>query len=141
MATLADLRKVVREEIQEAFKNHSCSKPTKPKPTPTVKTFDFRKQQKDPADLPPAQKVVLSWRELSGVREEQPWGKDKWARHYKRANELIEEMGSWEESIRCMGWVWRWCTSKNLNCTIETVVKHTDTYRREKEMGDDKRTR
>jgi len=97
-----------------------------------VNPFSPHHRQKSPEkEIPDVSKVVLAWKEIAGINGGSGWDKNLWPRHAKSAKQLIELMGTWEEAIYCIGWVWRWCGEKGLTCTIETVVKHTDTYKRE----------
>ena len=92
--------------------------------------YDFRGRN---GSKDPVSKLVWAWKELTGVNGDPKWDKLHYGRIAKSCKKLLEYFENYAEVYRCMRHVKDMCEKQSLNFTIETVVKHTDTYRREKE--------
>lgn len=94
-----------------------------PKPPP-----ETDKKSKPLTDI---QRIVLGWKILSGIPvEDKAWDKVHFARCSRSAKALIDLFGNHSEALNCMEFVFKELTAKSLTCTIETVVKHSDRYRK-----------
>jgi hypothetical protein len=78
------------------------------------------------------QKVVKGWKFLNGLPtdgpESQAWDRVHFARHAKSAKSLLDLFG-YEDAVNCMEYVFSEMSKKKLTCTIETIVKHSDSFR------------
>lgn len=79
------------------------------------------------------QKIVKGWKLLNGIPTDGPpsqaWDKVHFPRHAKGAKSLLTLFGSWEEAVKAMEYVYWGLKEKKLDCTLETIVKHSDKYR------------
>lgn len=77
-------------------------------------------------------KVIDAWKILKGIPIEGPisksWDKANWVRMSKPAKNLIMSFGTWKEAVKAMEWVYDSLTDKGYTCTIETIMKHADSY-------------
>jgi len=76
------------------------------------------------------QKTVLGWKIICGVpKEDKAWDKAHFPRCAKAAKTLLDLFGTWKEAVSCMEYVHEKMVEANRTCTIETVVRLSDTYR------------
>lgn len=87
----------------------------------------------EPRTLTPVQNIVKGWKMLTGIptegEESKVWDKVHFARHVRSADQLLTLFGNWETAVECMEYVYDELTKKKLTCTIETVVKRSDSFR------------
>jgi|GEM_PF-5401522 len=92
-----------------------------------------RQQNGDGASVRPltqVQQVVLGWKALNGVDlKDTAWDKEHFARNSKPAKSLINLFGDVGTALDCMEYVYGDLKSKKLDCTLETIVKHSDKFR------------
>jgi hypothetical protein len=77
------------------------------------------------------QKIVEGWKMLNNIpHEDKAWDKIHFPRCSKSAKSLLDLFGNLNDALGCMEFVFNDLTKKELTCTIETVVKHSDRYRK-----------
>lgn len=88
---------------------------------------------KVPSDI---QKVIEGWKVLTGIdRNDKGWDKVHYPRYAKSAKSLLTLFGSVDRAWECMEHVYNELRSKKLECTIETVVKRSDTFKEQLARG------
>lgn len=84
------------------------------------------------------QKVVKGWKLLNGVPvvglESSAWDRVQFARCSKAASQLLDLFG-YPGAVNAMEYVFDWLKSKKLDCTLETIVKHSDKFREVMDHG------
>ncbi len=85
-----------------------------------------------PKTTPGVAEVVMAWKDISEVEDNGTWNKNNFARHVRPAKALIDQMGSVEGALECMKWTWSWLVDLERTCTLATVARHVDTYKRNK---------
>jgi uncharacterized protein YdaU (DUF1376 family) len=84
------------------------------------------------------QKVVKGWKFLNEVplegSDSQSWDRAHFARCSRSAKTLLDLFG-YPGAVQAMEYVFDWLKSKKLDCTIETIVKHSDKYREVMDHG------
>jgi len=86
--------------------------------------------EKAPRPLTDVQRVVLAWKGIIGMDlQDKNWDRTFFSRFSKPARELLEGFGGdWRRTVQCMEFVYNDLRSKNLDCKLETVVKHVHKF-------------
>lgn len=72
------------------------------------------------------QHVICGWKDTTGYKiDDRSWDKAHWSRCCKPAKALLEFLGSWEKAVTCADYIYTKLTKAGLNCTLETVLKHS----------------
>lgn len=89
-------------------------------------------ETKDPKKENELQKIIKGWKMLNDLptegEESKLWDKVHFPRYAKSAKSLLSLFG-YEGAVNCMEYVFLDMQKKKLTCTIETVVKHSDSFR------------
>ena len=97
-----------------------------------VKNTTVSPQNGEKRPLTDLQKVVKGWKYLNGIplsgEDSVSWDKVHFPRCAKSASQLLELFG-YPEAVDAMEYVYNELKSKKLDCTLETIVKHSDKYR------------
>jgi len=73
----------------------------------------------------PIQKIICAYKLMKGFkRDDRAWDKIHFPRATKSAKALLETLGTWEEVAECIEDLGNKFTAKNLDWTLETIVKH-----------------
>jgi len=129
-----DIRSLVAEALQEVRNEAKKLKPKK---------FNYR-TKKPKLETPRTQNarhIIRAWKKLLGVEDDPGWDKLHYNRTLKTVNDLLDYFGGDKgKTFDCIFTIYKEFTSKGLTVTIETIKKHTDTYR-EKEMANERLNR
>ena len=113
----------ISERLESAYPLHdalcrpkTCTeKPVQKKPI----------QKKEYAIETPIQKIICAYKLMKGFkRDDRAWDKIHFPRATKSAKALLETLGTWEEVAECIEDLGNKFTAKNLDWTLETIVKH-----------------
>lgn len=91
-------------------------------------TEDFR----DPrmVEVKSVREIILFWKYISGVPlEDKAWNKVFFPRFFRTAKTLLTLFTTVDDVQDCIEYVFKDCQSKKLSCTLETVLKRSDTFR------------
>lgn len=79
----------------------------------------------------PLEKTVCGWKIITGYeKEDRSWDKAHWPRVAKTAKRLLEFLGGdYVRAVDCAQDIFEDMQKKGLNCTIETVLKHSADWR------------
>jgi hypothetical protein len=93
-------------------------------------------------DLPPQEKngagaeirkVVMAWKVVSGYAEDdKSWDKLYFARSASSAKKMIEFLGNGDSAVNCIQDIHKKFKEKNLAMTLETIVKHSADWNKNK---------
>lgn len=89
-------------------------------------------EQPEKVALDDIRKVIKSWKITKRIPTEGPrskaWDQVNFARAAKSAKALIGMFGDWKKAVECIEFVQGRLSERNLDCSLETVVKKADDF-------------
>lgn len=85
-------------------------------------------------------RVVIGFKLLQGyAKDDKAWDRAFFARFSRPAKELLAFLGNWKDAVDCMQDVYEKLTGAGMTVTLETVIKHSAEWKKDKLEREGKR--